>query len=166
MLIECVFFLIFSLPSIPLPSTIFTKMFTGCSTCIFRYQWHGSCKLEHRHRMSYAQLCDDRSDMGNLKSVSRLDAFNYIPIYIQCKKSLPKYHSYFLPFKTKTFERVTLFLKSYLFYKLVLIWSGHPHLPWRFKSWAGKLLKIWDSNPPYGTSNFVLSFFCSFSHTW
>ena len=119
---------IFSLSFIPLPSTIFTKMFTGCSTCIFRYQWHGSCKLEHRHRMSYAQLCDDRSDMGNLKSVSRLDAFNYIPIYIQCKKSLQKYHSYFLPFKTKTFERVTLFLKSYLFYKLVLIWSHHPHL--------------------------------------
>ena len=39
--------------------------------------------------MSHAQLCDDRSDMGNLKSVSRLGAFNYIPIYIQCKKTFP-----------------------------------------------------------------------------
>ena len=103
------FFIIFSLSFIPLPSTISTKMFTGCTTRIFCHQWYGSCKLEHRHRMSHAQLCDDRSDMGNLKSVSRLDAFNYIPIYIQCKKSLQKCHFYFLHFKTKTFEWVTHF---------------------------------------------------------
>ena len=119
-ILENIFF-IFSLSFIPLPSTIFTKMFTGCTTRIFRSQWYGSCKLEHRHRLSHAQLCDDRSDMGNLKSVSRLDAFNYIPIYIQCKKSLQKCHFCFIRFKTKMFERVTLFLSPISF--ISLFWS-------------------------------------------
>ena len=34
----------------------------------------------------------------------------------------------------------------------ILIWSRAPHLPWKYKSWAGKLLKIWGSNPSSGRS--------------
>ena len=34
-----------------------------------------------------------------------------------------------------------------LFEACFLIWSRAPHFPWKFKSWAGKLLKILGSNP-------------------
>ena len=39
-----------------------------------------------------------------------------------------------------------------------MIWSRAPHFPWKFKSWAGKLLKIWGSNPRSGRWNFFLFF--------
>ena len=44
----------------------------------------------------------------------------------------------------------------YLFLKLLLIWSHLPHSQWNFKSWAGKLLKIWGWNPHKGQTFSVL----------
>ena len=40
-----------------------------------------------------------------------------------------------------------------------------PSLPWKFKSWVEKLLKIWGLNPHSGMSKIVLSLFCSFSNS-
>ena len=42
--------------------------------------------------------------------------------------------------------------------KLILIWSRHLLLTWKFKSWTGKLLKTWGSNPCIGKSNFCVLF--------
>jgi hypothetical protein len=36
------------------------------------------------------------------------------------------------------------------------------HFPWNFKSWVGKLLKIWVSNPRSGRSKRFCSFFSIF----
>ena len=36
-----------------------------------------------------------------------------------------------------------------------------PHFPWKFKSWAGKILKIWGSNPRSGRSKCFCHFFFS-----
>ena len=52
-----------------------------------------------------------------------------------------------------------------LFEACFLIWSRAPHFPWKFKSRAGKLLKIWSSNPFCGRSEIILSFFFSFSNS-
>ena len=60
-------------------------MFSDCSAHILCHQWYGYCQLEHRQRVSHAQPCNDRSDLDNFKSFSRLNSLNYFPIYIQCK---------------------------------------------------------------------------------
>ena len=51
------------------------------------------------------------------------------------------------------------FIKSYLFEKLVFIWSLALRIAWKFKSWMGKLL-----NYREGQTFFVLFFF-SFSNS-
>ena len=56
-------------------------------------------------------------------------------------------------------------LKSRNFNFRAYIWSHHPHFPWKFKSWAGKLLKIWGSNPRSGKSKKFCPFFFSFSNS-
>ena len=64
--------------------------------------------------------------------------------------------SYYNPMKVKVLS---------LLEACFLIWSGAPHFPWKFKSWAGKLLKIWVSNPSFGRSRYFCSFFFSFSNS-
>ena len=52
---------------------------------------------------------------------------------------------------------------------LAYIWSHLPCFPWKFKSWAGKLLKIWGSNPGSGRSKFFVFFlfiFKFFTQKW
>ena len=58
---------------------------------------------------------------------------------------------------TEKFTSMNLFkifwVKSYLFLKLVLIWTLAPHFTWKIKSWAGNSLKIWGLYPHSGRSN-------------
>ena len=48
---------------------------------------------------------------------------------------------------------------------LAYIWSHLPRFPWKFKSWAGKLLKFWGSNPSSGRSKSFCSYFFLFSNS-
>ena len=60
---------------------------------------------------------------------------------------------------TKYFvEKFRRFVKSRNFNFRAYIWSHLPHFPWKFKSWVGKWLKIWGSNPCFRRSKF----FCLF----
>ena len=43
-----------------------------------------------------------------------------------------------------------------------LFWSRLPHFPWKCKSWTGKLLKIWSSNPHFRRSKKLCSYFFFF----
>ena len=45
------------------------------------------------------------------------------------------------------------------------MWSHLPHFPWKFKSWAGKWLKIRGSNPRSRRSKNVCHFFFLFSYS-
>ena len=56
-------------------------------------------------------------------------------------------------------------IKVLSFLEACLIWSGLPHFPRKFKSWVGKLLKIWGSNPHSGRSKNFCSFFFLFSNS-
>ena len=55
-------------------------------------------------------------------------------------------------------------IKSRNFIFRAYIWCHLPHFPWKFKSWAGKLLKMWGSNPRSGKSKHFCPFFFSFSN--
>ena len=55
-------------------------------------------------------------------------------------------------------ERMFITLKSRNFNLRAYIWSHLHHLLWKFKSWAGKLLKFWGSNPRSGRSIFFVLF--------
>ena len=144
------------------------KKFTGCNCSKRDWPWESEVFLDHPVRISefkkklqkftvngrfyvWPWACEDpRWRSRRQRNSSRIPIEIHVGILI-----------WFWSEKNPLCQKI----KVLSFLEACLIWSGLPHFPRKFKSWVGKLLKIWGSNPHSGRSNFFVCFFFIFSNS-